>query len=359
MLAVPRRPAHGVAVGRERTPAAHRSSVPSSASDLGHVSRADVPAANVQRYRADVIDVEDAQRTCSRPARRWRPSTTALDDAVGLVLAADVVAGEDVPPFDNTAVDGYAVRAADLARRAGRAAASSASWPPARRPRRRARAGRGDPDHDRRADAGRRRRGRDGRGQRARLDGDRVRSSAVGRGRASPCAAPATTCEPATCVFAAGTRRRRRPSPACWPASTPGACRCTRRPVSPCCRPATSWSTTARPLRPGQIRESNRRCSPPLLAEAGCVVVDLGIVARRRGRARGRAARRGRRRCDAIVTSGGVSMGDYDVVKAVLGRIADMHVDADRHQAGQAVRLRARSTARRSSACPATRSARW
>jgi molybdopterin molybdotransferase len=28
---------------------------------------------------------------------------------------------------------------------------------------------------------------------------------------------------------------------------------------------------------------------------------------------------------DAIVTSGGVSMGDYDVVKAVLGRIADMH----------------------------------
>ena len=27
---------------------------------------------------------------------------------------------------------------------------------------------------------------------------------------------------------------------------------------------------------------------------------------------------------DAIVTSGGVSMGDYDVVKAVLGRIAEM-----------------------------------
>jgi molybdopterin biosynthesis enzyme len=28
--------------------------------------------------------------------------------------------------------------------------------------------------------------------------------------------------------------------------------------------------------------------------------------------------------CDAIVSSGGVSMGDYDVVKAVLGRIAEM-----------------------------------
>jgi molybdenum cofactor synthesis domain-containing protein len=28
--------------------------------------------------------------------------------------------------------------------------------------------------------------------------------------------------------------------------------------------------------------------------------------------------------CDAVVTSGGVSMGDYDYVKAVLGRIGDM-----------------------------------
>src|SRR4029079_11799351 len=36
-----------------------------------------------------------------------------LPDAVGLVLAADVVADEPVPPFPNTAMDGYAVRAAD------------------------------------------------------------------------------------------------------------------------------------------------------------------------------------------------------------------------------------------------------
>jgi molybdopterin biosynthesis enzyme len=30
-------------------------------------------------------------------------------------------------------------------------------------------------------------------------------------------------------------------------------------------------------------------------------------------------------RCDAVVTSGGVSMGDFDVVKAVLSKIATMH----------------------------------
>ncbi|MEM1332623.1 MAG: molybdopterin molybdenumtransferase MoeA, partial [Actinomycetota bacterium] len=36
-------------------------------------------------------------------------------DALGLVLAAPIVAAEIVPPFDNTAVDGYAVRADDVA----------------------------------------------------------------------------------------------------------------------------------------------------------------------------------------------------------------------------------------------------
>src|SRR5688572_29018666 len=40
--------------------------------------------------------------------------TVALKDARGRVLAADVVAPIDLPPFDNSAVDGYAVRHADL-----------------------------------------------------------------------------------------------------------------------------------------------------------------------------------------------------------------------------------------------------
>ena len=38
----------------------------------------------------------------------------ALADAVGLVLANDVVAVVDVPPFDRSNVDGFAVRSADL-----------------------------------------------------------------------------------------------------------------------------------------------------------------------------------------------------------------------------------------------------
>ncbi len=77
------------------------------------------------------------------------------------------------------------------------------------------------------------------------------------------------------------------------------------------------------PLALGQIRESNKTMLAALLAEAGCDVVDLGVVrddeAELESVLRSAAAE-----CDAIVSSGGVSMGDYDVVKAVLGRIADM-----------------------------------
>jgi molybdopterin molybdotransferase len=40
--------------------------------------------------------------------------TVSLDAAYGRVLADDITAPIDLPPFDNSAVDGYAVRAADL-----------------------------------------------------------------------------------------------------------------------------------------------------------------------------------------------------------------------------------------------------
>jgi molybdopterin molybdotransferase len=41
--------------------------------------------------------------------------TVGLRDAVGRIIAEDVVAPVDIPPFDNAAVDGYAVRGDDLA----------------------------------------------------------------------------------------------------------------------------------------------------------------------------------------------------------------------------------------------------
>ncbi len=77
------------------------------------------------------------------------------------------------------------------------------------------------------------------------------------------------------------------------------------------------------PLELGQIRESNKTMLAALLAEAGCDVVDLGVV-RDDPDELERVLRGAAADSDAIVSSGGVSMGDYDVVKHVLRAIADM-----------------------------------
>jgi molybdenum cofactor synthesis domain-containing protein len=60
-----------------------------------------------------------------------------------------------------------------------------------------------------------------------------------------------------------------------------------------------------------------------LVAQAGCVPVDLGIAPDDRDAIVG-GLERGVRTCDAIVTSGGVSMGDFDLVKVVLDELGDM-----------------------------------
>ncbi len=46
---------------------------------------------------------------------RCRRSALPLVEALGCVLAEDVVADLDSPPFDKALVDGYAVRSSDLA----------------------------------------------------------------------------------------------------------------------------------------------------------------------------------------------------------------------------------------------------
>jgi molybdopterin molybdotransferase len=82
--------------------------------------------------------------------------------------------------------------------------------------------------------------------------------------------------------------------------------------------------TDGSPLAPGQIRETNQTMLAPLLAAAGCAVRTFGVVPDDEPTLE-RTLREAAASSDAIVTSGGVSMGDYDVVKAVLGRIAEMH----------------------------------
>ena len=76
-------------------------------------------------------------------------------------------------------------------------------------------------------------------------------------------------------------------------------------------------------LKPGQIRESNLTMLSAMISAIGCEVINLGIVADDEAVLESKL-REVATRCDAIVTSGGVGQGDFDVVKIVLSRIAEM-----------------------------------
>ena len=66
-------------------------------------------------FSGPLLPVDEAERIIrERVAPVAEVETVPLDTARGRVVAADVVAPIDLPPFDNSAVDGYAVRHRDL-----------------------------------------------------------------------------------------------------------------------------------------------------------------------------------------------------------------------------------------------------
>ena len=60
-----------------------------------------------------LIEYPDAERLVLENIHRLPVEETPLGEALGLALAEDLRATVDSPPFDNSAVDGYAVRSAD------------------------------------------------------------------------------------------------------------------------------------------------------------------------------------------------------------------------------------------------------
>lgn len=76
------------------------------------------------------------------------------------------------------------------------------------------------------------------------------------------------------------------------------------------------------PLRPGQIYESNRRATLERLRELGAEAVDGGTV--RDDAAALRALLERSKDYDFIVTSGGASVGDHDLVKRVFAEIGSI-----------------------------------
>jgi molybdopterin molybdotransferase len=267
-----------------------------------------------------VIPLEDARALVLAACPPLAPRTVPLAEAIGCVTAADLSAPEDVPPFDNSAVDGYAVRAADTAKTpvelpvSGTIAAGAPPSIPVE-PGRAVRIMTGAPlpegaeavvmVEDTEPLEG---------GHRVRIHRSVVAGVAVRRA--------GDDVHRGDLLFPAGTEVR--PAVLGVLASVGHL----HVPVVPPAR-VGALSTgdelveDGGPLQPGQIRESNRTMLLGALAQAGCVPIDLGLV-RDDELALEAALRDAARRCDAIVTSGGVSMGDFDIVKAVLDRIADM-----------------------------------
>jgi molybdopterin molybdotransferase len=250
--------------------------------------------------------------------------TVPLADATGRVVVHPVVAGEDVPPFANSAVDGYAVRAADIAGASSTApveldvvaeVAAGASTDVVVQPGQAIRIMTGAP-MPAGADASVMVEDTE------RLDGgDRVRVTAsVEPGQAVR--GVGEDVRAGTTLFPAGTTIT--PSVAGVLASINArqvdVVRAARVAVL---STGDELIDDGSPLAPGQIRESNKTMLLGMVREAGADAIDLGVV-RDDEAALEAVLRDAADRYDAIVTSGGVSMGDYDVVKAVLSRIADM-----------------------------------
>jgi molybdenum cofactor synthesis domain-containing protein len=254
---------------------------------------------------------------------RFEPVTCARADSLGLVLAADVVSQEEVPPFANTAMDGYAVRAADTA-------GASPDAP-----------------------------------VRLRVVGDlpagHAPTVAVGDGEAIRIMTGAPMPGGADAIVIVEVTERAEAGGAdavdVFEPTTSGA---HVRPAGGDVRagqlvfPAGTVVTPAHlgvlasidvqdvavyprarvgvlstgdelvdsgPLTPGKIRDANRPMLLALLSRAGMDAVDLG-QARDDEEVMLEAIEGALASCDAVITSGGVSVGDYDYVSATLERIA-------------------------------------
>ena len=78
------------------------------------------------------------------------------------------------------------------------------------------------------------------------------------------------------------------------------------------------------PLEPGKIRESNRYGLYAQVEEAGGIPIDMGIAPDDEAEIE-RVFRAALAKSDALITSGGVSVGEHDFVKSVLERLGEVN----------------------------------
>jgi molybdenum cofactor synthesis domain-containing protein len=268
-----------------------------------------------------LVPLGDVQATILDAVVRLEAVEVPLGDALGAVLAEGVVAPEPVPPFANTAMDGYALRAADTAGAspdtpvrlrvvddlaAGRAPDVAVGPGEAIR----IMTGAPMPDGaDAIAMVERTRRDGDGTGEGVFVEVE----VPVGR-HVRPAGGDLTAGQS---VFEPGTRLR---AGHVGVLASVGATtvRVFRRPRVGVLSTGDELVESG-PLAMGQIRDSNRPMMLALVREAGLEPIDLGVARDDEDRIVA-LLEDAFDRCDAVLTSGGVSVGDYDFVKAALDR---------------------------------------
>jgi len=264
-----------------------------------------------------VISVEEARSFVLPACLPLTPRQMAVDEALGCVLAREVVAGEPIPPFANSAMDGYAVRAEDTAAAPSRLAVVGSVM-----------AG----EHSGVAvGAGEAVRIMTGAPlppgadavcmiERTRTQDDATVVVEVAVDAGANVRYPGEDIASGETVFGAGT------------SLSPGhvgvlaALGMETVLVHP--RPLVGVLSTGdelveggAALPPGKIRDSNRHALLAQVRQSNFEAVDLGIV-RDDAHELAKAFERGAARCDALVTTGGVSVGDLDMVKVVLDKLS-------------------------------------
>jgi len=291
---------------------------------------------------ADLLTVEAAQASVLADVEPLGAvEALSPDEALGRVLAAPVAALTSLPPWDNSAMDGYAIRAADVAGATEDAPARlvvtgevRAGQPPAGEVRagaaiRIATGARVPPGADAVVpvelttpidDQGRRGpRGREAAGP---LPAACLVHAAVGPGNAIREAGsdvvagdrlvePGTVITPAVVALAAG--------------AGVGGLAVHRRPVVAVLATGDEVRAPGTDLGEAGIPDANGPGLRALVREAGGRALDLGIAEDRLEDVQARL-RRGLAEADLVVVSGGVSVGPYDVVRAAFASVGRMQL---------------------------------
>ena len=261
----------------------------------------------------------DARRRVLEAMPRMPHETVSVTDAVGRVTAAPVVAQEAIPPFGNSAMDGFAVRAADIAAApiqlrvledvpAGSVPTMTVTEGTATR----IMTGAPVPD---------------GADTIVLVEStSMVASDVVLVSEAFPVGTSVrprgSDVQPGDTIVRAGVRLTPRHTASI---GTVG--------VAPtvAIAPTVAVMATGDELRPpgstdipvGSIRDTNRPMLLELLAALSVPTIDMGIIGDDPDELRA-AYSDAAARSDMIVSTGGVSMGDYDFVKQVLGEAGDV-----------------------------------